>query len=250
MSGEIALWAARQQIDNPVAKLVLIALGDAYDDRTGKCFPSHESISDFVCRSEGTIKRAILWLEENGWIKREARFTKTGRQTANGYELIFERFENFQAMVERRRKMRGKNGGGGQSEGGVQERTWEGSKSEPPKGSESGPPRTESLLNKGAQAREIDKSTDEGQKEKKWRRILTLYRENGKWAPFNRWGPKMGEPGCLVPPHLVKLWNDTNGLAFKPEPKTKRKADDKPFTPRNNGFRQIGTLNLPGTSHD
>lgn len=50
-----------------------------------------------------------------------------------------------------------------------------------------------------------------------WRRRLALYRKNGNWAPAGRWGPPMHAPGCLVPAELVKLWDDTQGNAFKEE---------------------------------
>src|SRR5688572_6985879 len=163
MSGEIALWAARQDIKNHAAKMVLIALGDAFDDRTGLCFPSHESLCDFVRRGETQVKEAVRWLEGEGWIKREARFDKSGRRSSNGYEIIFTRGETFLAMVDRRTKTRGERAkrvfenctkeganlpqdsdtstGGGKAPG-------IGSENRPSRGVESRPPLTESLLNK------------------------------------------------------------------------------------------------------
>lgn len=82
MSGEIALWAARQDIENHAAKMVLIALGDAFDERTGLCFPSHQVLRDFVRRGETQIKEALRWLEAEGWIKRHAD---------DSFEIIFTR---------------------------------------------------------------------------------------------------------------------------------------------------------------
>lgn len=256
MSGEVALWAARQDIKNHAAKMVLIALGDAFDDRTGLCFPSHQTICDFVRRAQTQIKEAIRWLEENGWIKRDTRFTEKGRQTTNGYELIFERGESFEAMVARRRKVRGEGGGGGKSGGGGKP-TGEGAENRPPKEAENRPPRTESLNNNSAQAREVDKSIGEGEgmaEEARWRHRLELYRQKGVWPPSGSWGPRMGQPGCRVPKHLVKLWDETQGAAFKPEKPAPRKKPAQTGHATPSAFRRVGDAlpryNRPGTSHD
>jgi hypothetical protein len=239
MSGEIALWAARQDIKNHAAKMVLIALGDAFDDRTGLCFPSHESLCDFVRRSETQIKDALRWLEGEGWIKRESRFADGGRQKSNHYEIVFDRGESFEAMVARRRKVRGgggKSGGGGKPPG-------EGAENRPPEGAESDPPLTESLLNKGAPAREGDKSALKEAGSIDWRNRLHLYRKRANW-PL-KWGPPLNAPGCLVPLHLVKEWNDTKGEAFKNAEAATPKAAKRTWLPRGNGASQ-----RPGTSHD
>lgn len=240
MSGEIALWAARQDIKNHAAKMVLIALGDAFDDRTGLCFPSHESLCDFVRRSETQIKDALRWLEGDGWIKRESRFAEGGRQKSNHYEIVFDRGESFEAMVARRRKVRGgggKSGGGGKPPG-------EGAENRPPEGAESDPPLTESLVNKGAPAREGDKSTGKGEPGIDWRNRLHLYRKRANW-PL-KWGPPMHKPGCLVPLHLVAKWDETKGEAFKHAEESAPKAAKRSWLPRGDG----GVSNLPGTSHD
>lgn len=265
MSGEATLWAARQDITNHAAKLTLIALCDAFDDRTGACFPSHEHICEFVRRSETQIKEALRWLEAEGWIKRETRFAETKRQKSNNYQIMFDRGESFKDMLARRGKMRGDNeGGGGEKAGGGKPPKigggippGVGAENRPLEGAESRHPLTESLLNNGAQARDFENDGGkEGEEDKKWRGRLELYRENGKWPPFNRWGPKMGEPGCLVPAHLVKLWNETEGAHFKPKTgrKPKPDGDGKAWARKANGLASIGEatrrLNLPGTSHD
>jgi hypothetical protein len=95
-----------------------------------------------------------------------------------------------------------------------------------------------------------DLKTDGGQEgEAKWRRILELYREKGLWAPFGRWGPKMHEPGCLVPPHMVKLF-DSDPNSFRAEKAKKARPAGNGYAKDSNGLSQVGTLNLPGTSHD
>lgn len=256
MSGEIALWAARQDIKNHAAKMVLIALGDAFDDRTGLCFPSKEAIGDFVRREASSIKDAMRWLEDEGWIKRQARFDdKTKRQTSNSYEIIFTRGETFLAMLERRKKIRG------EREKRVYENcTKEGAEASHPdqpenrpppsrnpdqlRGTENRPPLTESLVNKGAPAREGDKSTGKGEPGIDWRNRLHLYRKRANW-PL-KWGPPMHKPGCLVPLHLVAKWDETKGEAFKHAEESAPKAAKRSWLPRGDG----GVSNRPGTSHD
>jgi hypothetical protein len=264
MSGEVALWAARQDIPNHAAKMVLIALGDAFDDRTGRCFPSHQAIGDFVRRSESAIKKAVRWLEENGWIKREARFTETGRQTSSTYEILFERGESFLAMVARRRKMHGDKqarwdenrkpleGERGyippEDDEGAKKGPETSSKTAPSEGAEKSPPGTESLLNKGAQARD-DENMDvvEGVD---WRNRLVQYRKRAIWPP--KWGPVMGKRGCLIPAHLVREWVETNGEAFREEKQAKRPQNEpKSWTKAIRGSKsKTDGRNLPGTSHD
>lgn len=252
MSGEVALWAARQDITNHTAKMVLIALGDAFNDNTGRCFPSHEAIGDFVRRSNTRIRDAIRWLEDNGWIKREARHSQKGRQQSNDYEIIFERGESFLDMVARRRKIRGDDGGnpgGGGNPTGDQKRSGEVTENGHPGETESGPPRTESLDNKGAQARD-DENLDvkEGVN---WRNRLVQYRIRANWAP--NWGPFMGKPGCLVPAHLVAEWSETKGEAFTEEKQARKpQTEAKSWTKRMRGTQGEAERrrNLPGTSHD
>ena len=35
----------------------------------------------------------------------------------------------------------------------------------------------------------------------KWRRVVEYFRDTKTWV--EAWGPKPGEPGCLVPSHLI-----------------------------------------------
>lgn len=148
MSGEMALWAARQDIANLAAKMTLIALADSYDDRTGHCFPSHETLGEFVRRSRSQIKQALRWLEKDGWIRKAARFTDTKRQTTNEYEIVHERGERFEEMLERRKRKR--LGGGNPPPGGKP--TGEGAEIRPDVGAEIRPPLTESIEQEGARA--------------------------------------------------------------------------------------------------
>jgi hypothetical protein len=282
MSGEVALWAARQDIKNHPAKMVLIALGDAFDDRSGRCFPSRQAIADFVRRSESATKAAIRWLEENGWIKREARFTESGRQTSSSYEIIFERGESFLDMVERRRKIHGDKqarwdanrkaleGERGyippENDEGAVEDPQSGRESAPSKGTEKSPPLTKSLLNNSAQARDDENSVDEKELCKRrvqlkaidkasgephlWDHRLFLYRKSASWAP--KWGPAMHKPGCLIPQHWVDLWDLSKGRAFRQEnPEKLASVAKKSWTNAIRGDKaKPNGRNLPGTSHD
>lgn len=101
-----------------------------------------------------------------------------------------------------------------------------------------------------APRRDFEKSGGEGEVEGQWRRRLELYRQKGQWAPFNRWGPKIGEPGCIVPPDMARLFVDDPKSFMGNAKKGKKPDSDKPFAKDTNGFQRIGTLNLPGTSHD
>jgi hypothetical protein len=49
-------------------KLVLIALADCCNFRTGKCFPSHSTIAETIGSDRGTVVRAIAQLESLGYI--------------------------------------------------------------------------------------------------------------------------------------------------------------------------------------
>lgn len=108
---------------------------------------------------------------------------------------------------------------------------------------------TNDLSSQKALPRQGDKSILEREENKRWAHRLQLYREKGQWPLNGSWGPMMGQRGCQVPAELVRLWEDTQGAAFRPE--TKKRAPSGSVTPRKtNGFERIGTLNLPGTSHD
>jgi DNA-binding transcriptional MocR family regulator len=79
-------WASRTRVGDPAAKAVLIALCDCADEH-GYSFPSLKHISEFTEQSVRTIQRAILKLEEIGFITREERRRKDGYKTSDGYQI-------------------------------------------------------------------------------------------------------------------------------------------------------------------
>jgi hypothetical protein len=101
MSGEMALWAVRQDIKDPIAKLVLVALCE-HSNEVGECFPNHETLSDYVRRSKPYIREKIRLLEADGWIKRTPRFGPNKRQTSNLYVIVEDRGETRKAYYARK----------------------------------------------------------------------------------------------------------------------------------------------------
>lgn len=91
MSLEACAWALRQQLDCPIAKLILISLADHHNASTGKCFPSRRKLAEAGCCSTRTVVRKLHYLEAEGWIAVEAHFTPSGRQDRNSYTLHFGR---------------------------------------------------------------------------------------------------------------------------------------------------------------
>jgi hypothetical protein len=225
MAGELALWAVRQDIKDPVAKLVLVALADHCNEATGECFPKHGTLADYVRRSKVYIREKIRFLEAEGWIKRQTCFSGK-RQTANLYTINLDRGESTKDYYERKKREAAEK---------AQKRsrsTSSGDARPSPKSSgddiaappPDAPPSPNSVLAgqhpmnntvmKSAPARAIDKSPPV--KEVDWRNRLANYRRRAIW-PAAKWGPPMHTPGCLVPPDLVRLWDDTQGKAFAEE---------------------------------
>lgn len=90
MSIQAVAWALEQTIDDPAAKLVLIALCNAYNGKNGRCDPSRARLAHEASCSIRTVDRKLEWLAEQGWITAVSSFEKTGRQTANVYYLNLE----------------------------------------------------------------------------------------------------------------------------------------------------------------
>ncbi|MBC9717792.1 helix-turn-helix domain-containing protein [Streptomyces sp. TRM66268-LWL] len=85
MSIEAVAWAFRQEIPNPGAKLVLLALCD-YADESWSCFPGQETLATKTSQGERTVRRHLEWLEREGFIVSRARFAH-GRRTSNRYTI-------------------------------------------------------------------------------------------------------------------------------------------------------------------
>ena len=64
-------------MDDPIAKFVLVVLADHYNDSTGECWPSVDTISTITGCSRRTVLRKLKALEQAGLIARKKRYNKT-----------------------------------------------------------------------------------------------------------------------------------------------------------------------------
>ena len=77
MSIKAVSWAFDQQIDDPMAKLVLIAVADHINESTGNAWPSIERLEYMTSASRRTVQRKLKKLEEDGYLERQKRFNDT-----------------------------------------------------------------------------------------------------------------------------------------------------------------------------
>jgi hypothetical protein len=107
MGAEVLGWAGRQKVGDVAAKLVLMALADSCNDKTGECYPRRSTIMEYAECGEDHVKRKLRKLEKDGWIKRTPRYDQNGRQTSSSYTIIFERGVSFEEWRKQRREARG-----------------------------------------------------------------------------------------------------------------------------------------------
>lgn len=96
MSVKAMAWALEQQTENPVDKLILIALGN-YADDADQCFPSRRTLARIAMCSLDTVDRAIKRLEAVGYVRKEARQGARGL-TSNAYTLITDPSRNLRPL--------------------------------------------------------------------------------------------------------------------------------------------------------
>ncbi|MDG2293875.1 MAG: helix-turn-helix domain-containing protein [Methylophilaceae bacterium] len=77
MSIKAVSWAFDQQIKDPLAKLVLIAVADHINESTGDAWPSVERLEQMTCASRSTVIRKLKILETTGFLQRTKRYNKT-----------------------------------------------------------------------------------------------------------------------------------------------------------------------------
>src|SRR6056300_562528 len=65
------------QIDDPVAKFILVILADHYNESTGECWPSIDRIATISGCSKSTVIRKLKWLETTGRITRQKRYKRS-----------------------------------------------------------------------------------------------------------------------------------------------------------------------------
>jgi hypothetical protein len=90
MSIQAVSWVLDRTIPDPAAKLVMISLANAYNGKSGRCFPTIEQIALESSCSRSTVKRKLQWLAEMGWIAIHEVRDRTGRQLANSYSICFD----------------------------------------------------------------------------------------------------------------------------------------------------------------
>jgi hypothetical protein len=73
-----------------VQRFVLLALAN-YADQDGYCWPSYNTLAERCAISRSTAIRAVKALEEDGWIRRQARQAANGQAGTNGYFVNMER---------------------------------------------------------------------------------------------------------------------------------------------------------------
>jgi len=62
---------------DPIAKFIMVVLADHYNDSTGTCWPSIDTITEITGCSRRTVIRKLKMLEEAGLIIRYKRYNKT-----------------------------------------------------------------------------------------------------------------------------------------------------------------------------
>ena len=89
---------ALRQIQNPIAKVILIALA-SYSNAQGQCFPSQQRLAEDAAVSLRTVIISIQWLESNGYIRILKRPNKSNIYTLTCMEEeeVTEKKENGSA---------------------------------------------------------------------------------------------------------------------------------------------------------
>ncbi len=83
MSAEARTWAKKQRTGSPFAKAVLVALADYAGSENGECWPSQATIARETELSERAVRKYLRQLEDDGFIKRKRRGTKSGGRTSD-----------------------------------------------------------------------------------------------------------------------------------------------------------------------
>lgn len=87
MSHAATTWAYSQTVNTSSAKFVLVALAN-FADEQGYCYPKQATLAKMTAQGISTVRRALLKLEEAGFIRRAQRWTKKGNRRADCYWLV------------------------------------------------------------------------------------------------------------------------------------------------------------------
>lgn len=77
MSIKAVGWAFDQKLNDPMAKLVLLALADHYNESSRNAWPSVDRLMEYTDASRPTVLRKLKKLETLGLISRSKRYNKT-----------------------------------------------------------------------------------------------------------------------------------------------------------------------------
>ena len=89
MSLKAIATAIELDIEDPLAKFILVLLSNRHNQDTGDCFPSLARLCKDSAVSRSTAIRKLEWLEQNGFIKAIERRRADGTRTSNAYRLLF-----------------------------------------------------------------------------------------------------------------------------------------------------------------
>ena len=90
MSIQAIGWAFDQNIGDALAKLVLLALANHSNGKSGRCTPKVDTLATECAQTPSNVKKKLTYLEQSGLIKRVSRFAPSGTQLANGYVLLLD----------------------------------------------------------------------------------------------------------------------------------------------------------------
>lgn len=86
MSFEALTWANKQEVGNSTAKFILVLIANLSDENF-ESYPSYAYLSKSSECSERTVKRAVKFLVEKGFIEVTARY-KNKKQLSNVYKIL------------------------------------------------------------------------------------------------------------------------------------------------------------------
>lgn len=86
MNTKAVAWAAKQEIDSTVAKLILLQLALQVDGSFA-CLLSVRKLARAASSGQSTVRRALKELEHLGFVTRDYQFDESGSQRSSRYLL-------------------------------------------------------------------------------------------------------------------------------------------------------------------
>ena len=71
------------RLRNTELKVLRVLLDDFFNNQLGLCIPENNTIADIIERDVRTVRRCMAGLEKLGYLSRQARFNKKGKQISN-----------------------------------------------------------------------------------------------------------------------------------------------------------------------